>query len=165
MQRFAISLLALVLSALISLPALAQNSAVNFKFDFETVVSCSRPLGLSNYKSRGSGSGVLNSDGSASLDLSLPTSKIHFDAKLGRGPTPAPFGTSRMNVVNRNQLRAVWSLPNNDIVMNLKVTPASCRATGGSHLRAGAREHNSVMLGQLAYCTQLRINVLSCVAS
>lgn|SRR5665213_3573125 len=149
----------------VSVPASAQKSAVvKFKFDFDTIVTCSRPMNLNNQGGRGRGSGVLNSDGSASFDLSLATSQIHFDARLGGGPRPAPFGISRLNVVNRNELRAVWSLPNNDIILNFKVTPASCQATGVSHLRGRARAHNTVIFGQLAYCSQLRITRISCVA-
>jgi len=150
---------------LIPVPALAQKSAVvNFKFDIDSVITCNRPMKLDNQGAHGRGSGVLHSDGSASFDLSLATSQIHFDARLGGGPIPAPFGTSRLNVVNRNQLRAVWSLPNNDIVLNFKVAPASCQVTGASHLRGGAREHNTVILGQLAYCSQLQITRIGCTA-
>lgn len=164
MRRSAVFLFSVGL-VFVSVHASAQKSAVNFKFDFETVITCSRPMNLNNYGTRGSGSGVLHSDGSAAFDLSLATSQIHFDERLGGGSRPAPFGTSRLNVVNRNQLRAVWSLPNNDIVLNFKVTPASCQATAASHLRGGAREHNTVILGQLAYCSQLRITRISCAGS
>lgn len=164
MRRSAVLLISVAL-VFVSVPASAQKSAVvNFKFDFDTVVTCSRPMNLKDQGSRGRGSGVLHSDGSASLDLSLATSQIYFDGKLGGGPIPAPFGTSRLNVVNRNQLRAVWSLPNNDIILNFKVIPASCQATAVSHLRGGAREHNTVIFGQLAYCSQLRITRISCAA-
>lgn len=155
-----------VAAVFVSIPASAQkSSAVNFKFDFDTFITCSRPMRLNNYNTHGRGSGALHSDGSASFDLSLATSQIHFDARLGGGPRPAPFGTSRLNVVNRNQLRAVWSLPNNDIVLNFKVTPAFCQATGASHLRRGAQEHNTPILGQLGYCSQLRITRIGCMAS
>ena len=150
-----------MISALVPVPALAQKSAIKFKFDFETVVSCSRPVSVTNSSSHGSGAGVLNADGSASFDLSLATSSVHFDAKLGRS-SPAPFGTSRLSVVNRHQLRAVWSLPNNDIVMNFSVASDSCHASAVSQLRRGAREHNTVILGQLATCSKLEITRTSC---
>ena len=151
-----------VVMMLVSAPASAQKSAVNFKFDFGTVVTCREPVNVTNSGTRGSGSGVLNSNGTASFDLSLATSTVHFDAKLGNGTSPAPFGTSRLNVVNQHQLRAVWSLPNNDIVMNFRVTSDSCQATAVSQLRRGAREHNSVILGQLAYCSKLEITGIRC---
>jgi hypothetical protein len=156
-----LAMLMAIISALVSTPASAQKSAIKFKFDFETVVSCSRPVNVTNSAARGSGSGVLNTDGSASFDLSLATSTVHFDAKLGRS-NPAPFGTSRLSVVNRHQLRAVWSLPNNDIIMNFSVASDSCQASAVSRLRRGAREHNSVILGQLAYCSKLEITRTSC---
>jgi hypothetical protein len=157
------SLLLATVIALVSAPASAQKSLVHFKFHFETVVTCSRPVNVTNSESRGSGSGVLNADGSASFDLSLATSTtIHFDAKLGSSSNPAPFGTSRLSVVNRNQLRAVWSLPNNDIIMNFRVASDSCQASAVSQLRRGAREHNTVILSQLAYCSKLQITHASC---
>lgn len=156
------SLLLAIVMALASAPASAQKSSVHFKFGFEAVVTCSRPVNVTNSATRGSGSGVLNSDRSASFDLSLATSSVHFDAKLGSRSNPAPFGTSRLSVVNRNQLRAVWSLPNNDIIMNFRVISDSCKATAVSRLRRGAREHNSVILGQLAYCSKLQITGTSC---
>jgi hypothetical protein len=156
------SLLLAAIVALASAPATAQKSGVNFKFGFETTVTCSRPLSVTDSVTHGSGSGVLNSDGSASFDLSLATSgTIHFDAKLGRS-NPAPFGTSRLAVVSRNQLRAIWSLPNNDLIMNFKITSESCQATAVSRLRRGAREHNGVILGQLAYCSKFQITQTSC---
>lgn len=156
------AVLLIAVTTLVSAPASAQKSAVNFKFDFGTVVTCREPVNLTNSVSHGSGSGVLNANGSASFDLSLATSTIRFDTKLGGGSSPAPFGTSRLNVVNQHQLRAVWSLPNNDIVMNLRVTSDSCQATAASQLRRGAREHNSVILGQLAYCSKLQITGVHC---
>jgi len=163
-MRSAALLLAMLMAIVLELvpaPASAQKSAIRFKFDFETVVSCSRPVNVTNSATRGSGAGVLNTDGSASFDLSLATSTVHFDARLGRS-SPAPFGTSRLSVVNRHQLRAVWSLPNNDIVMNFSVTSDSCHASAVSQLRRGAREHNAVILGQLAYCSKLEIARTSC---
>ena len=159
-MRLAVFLVAVL--TLVSAPASAQKSAVNFKFNFGSVVTCREPVTLTNVGARGSGSGVLNSNGTASFDLSLATSTIHFDTKLGGGSSPAPFGTSRLNVVNQHQLRAVWSLPNNDIVMNLKVAPDSCQATAVSHLHRGAHEHNTVILGQLASCSKLEINGMRC---
>jgi hypothetical protein len=147
---------------LVAAPAPAQKSAVNFKFDFGTVVTCREPVNLTNSSSRGNGSGVLNSNGSASFDLSLATSTIHFDAKLGGGSSSAPFGATRLNVVNQHQLRAVWSLPNNDIIMNLSVNSDSCQATAVSQLRRGAKEHNSVIFGKLAYCSKLQITGVHC---
>ncbi len=146
----------------VSQPASAQKPAVNFKFDFGVVVSCREPVNVTNSSTRGSGAGVLNSNGTASFDLSLATSSVHFDARLGGGSSPAPFGTSRLNVVNQHQLRAVWSLPNNDIVMNFRVTQNACQATAVSQLRHGAHEHNSVILGQLASCSKLQITGINC---
>ena len=155
------SLLLAAVMALVSTPASAQKSSVHFQFNFDTVVTCSRPVNVTNFATRGSGSGVLNSDGRASFDLSLATSSVHFDAKLGKS-SPALFGTSRLSVVNRHQLRAAWSLPNNDIIMNFRVNSNSCQASAVSQLRRGAREHNTVILGQLAYCTKLQITPTSC---
>lgn len=156
------AMLLVAVMTLVSAPASAQKSAVNFKFDFGTVVTCRAPVNVTNSSTRGSGSGVLNSNGGASFDLSLATSTVHFEAKLGGGSNPAPFGTSRLNVVNAHQLRAVWSLPNNDIIMSFKVASDSCQATAVSQLRRGKQEHNSVILGQLAYCSKLQITNISC---
>jgi hypothetical protein len=161
MRSLLLAMVMALVSTLVSTPASAQKSSIRFKFDFETIVTCSRPVNVTNFAARGSGAGVLNTDGSASFDLSLATSTVHFDARLGRS-NPAPFGTSRLSVVNRHQLRAVWSLPNNDIIMNLSVTSDSCHASAVSQLRRGAREHNSVILGQLAYCGKLEITRTSC---
>lgn len=156
------ALLLIAVMMLVSAPASAQQPAVNFKFDFDVVVTCREPVNVTNSATRGSGSGVLSSNGSASFDLSLATSTVHFDAKLGGGSNAAPFGTSRLNVVNAHQLRAVWSLPNNDIIMNFKVASDSCQASAVSQLRRGKQEHNSVILGQLAYCSKLQITRTGC---
>ena len=79
-----------------STAAMAGPGSVNFQIAFTGHVDCYRPIAMNGIPISGSGTGTLNTDGSASADLTetafILSTQIHFEGRLGRA-TPAPGGT------------------------------------------------------------------------
>ena len=147
--------------------SLAQEGVLNVSFSFDGVVNCTRPLAAQNFALHGEGRAVLYSDKRATLAYTqrgLTSTQVNFDAKLGGAPSPAPGGTASLRVVNRNTLRAVWSLPNNDLILNLSVSRNSCVAKIDVRLTGGAREYSLYDSGILVYCSRPRIMNVACQA-
>lgn len=158
----------LALSFSFSMQSIAQEGVLHLKFSFDGVVDCTRPIAVQNFTLHGEGSAVLYSDRQATLDYTqrgLSSTQVRFDAKLGGAPSPAPGGTASLRVVNRRQLRAVWSLPNNDLILNVSVARNSCVARLDSRLKAGAREYSLYDSGILVYCGRPRISQVACQAN
>ena len=148
-------------------PLLAQEGVLNMSFSFDGVVNCTRPLAVQNFSLHGEGRAVLYSDKRATLDYTqrgLSSTQVNFDAKLGGAPSPAPGGTASLRVVSRNTLRAVWSLPNNDLILNVSVSRNSCVAKIDARLTGGAREYTFYDSGMLVYCSRPRIMNVACQA-
>lgn len=148
-------------------PLMAQEGVLNLNFSFDGVVNCTRPLVVQNFTLHGDGRAVLYSDKRATLDYTqrgLSSTQVQFDAKLGGAPSPAPGGTASLRVVSRNTLRAVWSLPNNDLIVNVSVARKSCVARIDARLRGGAREYTFYDSGILVYCGRPRIMNVACQA-
>lgn len=148
-------------------PSLAQEGVFNMSFSFDGVVNCTRPLAVQNFTLNGQGRAVLYSDKRATLDYTqraLGITQVQFDAKLGGAPSPAPGGTASLRVINRNTLRAVWSLPNNDMILNVSVGRNSCVARIDARLRGGSREYTFYDSGMLVYCGRPKIVNVACQA-
>jgi hypothetical protein len=163
--KFVLSSL-LVLASVPS-PLLAQESVLRTSFSFDGVVDCSRPLAVKNFGLHGEGTAVLYSDRRATLDYTqrgLSSTQVRFDAKLGGAPSPAPGGTASLRVISRSQLRGVWSLPNNDLILTISVARNSCTARLDTRLKGGAREYSLYDSGMLVYCSRPRIGPVSCQA-
>lgn len=90
-----------VLAAGVALGVLVSGSAqaLNFSFRFSGSMSCMRPVPVSNAPISGSGTGVLNPDGSVTAQitqsLAIFSTSLQFDSKLGPRVTPVPGGTGR----------------------------------------------------------------------
>jgi hypothetical protein len=148
-------------------PSLAQEGVFDMRFSFDGVVNCTRPLAVQNFALHGEGRAVLYSDKRATLDYTqrgLSSTQVNFDARLGGAPSPAPGGTASLRVVNRNTLRAVWSLPNNDMILNVSVARNSCVARIDARLKSGAREYSLYDSGILVYCSRPKIMNVACQA-
>lgn len=146
-------------------PSLAQEGVFRMNFSFDGLVNCTRPIAAQNFAMHGEGAAVLYSDRRATLDYTqrgLTTTPVRFDAKLGGAPSPAPGGTASLRVISRNQLRAVWSLPNNDMILNVSVARNSCVAKIDVRLKGGAREYSLYDSGILVYCSRPRIMNVAC---
>jgi len=111
----------------------------------------------------------MNADKTASADLAITgvlfTSKVHFDARLGGGAQPAPGGTSRLRVVAKNRLQAVWDLPNNQLILDIAATGrSSCSVRLNIKLKPGKREYTMFDGAITYYCSKQQLLSSSCEA-
>ena len=163
-----ISVACAFVAALAAIPpseANAQTRSVQFDLAFDLSIDCDQPKEFHDIPVRGEGSGVLNSDKTASADLKISTmagSSIHFDASLGGAPRPAPGGSSILNVMGRDRLRLIWDLPTNQIITTIAVRGQNCTAAVDFKLKYGNHTY-SMFDGQSFYfCKKPRLLGSSC---
>jgi hypothetical protein len=163
-RAFAPAIVALV--SLLTAHAFAQTSSVRFQIGGTAHVDCDRPVEVKNFPLAVEGSGVLNSDRSASADLEIRKAvfvdKVHFDGRLGARPNPAPHGTSQVRVAGPDHLHLIWTLPNNDLLLDVVVHGRSCSANLGFRLKPGKREYSFYDGYRLEYCGKPRVGPIHC---
>jgi hypothetical protein len=158
-----------LIGAVFALTTMAQSSAavaqaVKFQLNYQLAWDCTQPIRISNFVTRVQGTGVLNPDRSASADFQLSSGTVHFEAKLGGRPIPAPGGTSSLHVAGRDRLRLVWSLRNNDLIVLVRTDGRSCEMNFDARLKPGYHEY-LVYNGQgFATCSKPRLVQASCRA-
>jgi len=144
---------------------LAHASSVNFQIAFSGHVDCHRPFNVSHVPISGSGTGSLNSDGSATADVTetafVLSSRIHFDGRLGRS-TPAPGGTAQVRVAGQHRLLLIWNLPNNQLVIDVAVNGRSCTARFEPALKPGKTEYTLFDGTIYHYCGRPTAETASC---
>jgi hypothetical protein len=157
----------------VSLPsaAIAQSGSAHMNARFELEFNCERPLFVRNAPVHADFDAVLNPDKTASADLVLSsdlgpgTSTVHFDARLGGRPQPAPGGISQLRVTSSHQLRAIWDLPNNQLILDINaVRRADCLTTLKIGLKPGRREYTMFDGQTLHYCSKYRLLGGTCQA-
>jgi len=113
---------------------------------------------------KGEGTATLNPDGSASAELTqtaiVLSSTVHFRGRLGA--QPAPGGTSQMRVSGRSGLRMIWNLPNNQLVVNVRVSGQSCSAQFQPILKPGKTQYTLFDGRTYHYCGRPRAERSSC---
>ena len=123
----------------------ATAGSVNFQIAFTGHVDCYRPIAMNNIPISGSGTGTMNTDGSASADLTetafILSTQIHFEGRLGRA-TAAPGGTAQVRVAGQHRLLLIWNLPNNQFVVTVNVTGQTCNASFAANLKPGQSEYS-----------------------
>jgi hypothetical protein len=143
----------------------AHASTVNFQIAFSGHVDCHRPFNISHVPISGSGTGSLNSDGSATADIMetafVLSSRIHFEARLGRS-TPAPGGSAQVRVAGQHRLLLIWNLPNNQMVIDIAVNGRSCTARFESSLKPGKTEYTLFDGTIFHYCGRPTAETASC---
>ena len=159
MVRTVVVILGLALSS----DAIAQ---IRFAIDGDLAVDCDQPVQVRNTPVRLRGTGVINSDKSASADVDISSfvtsSRIHFDAHLGGASRPAPGGASQLRVIGRNRLRLIWILPNNLLTVDIVTAGQSCSATLGVQLKPGKRQYTLFDGSRYYFCARPRLLRASC---
>jgi hypothetical protein len=149
-----------------STPAIAQTAVAKFHIRFSGAVDCQQPIAAANIPISGDGSGVLNSDGSASADVTetafVFSNTIHFDGRIGARPQPAPGGTAMVRVQGKNSLRLIWNLPNNALVVSILTHGQTCSASFAANLFPGKREYTLFDGSTIHYCSRPRVASASC---
>ena len=149
-----------------STPAMAQTAIAKFHVRFSGTVDCQQPIAATNIPISGDGTGVLNSDGSASADVTetafVFSNTIHFDGRIGARPQPAPAGTAMVRVQGKNSLRLIWNLPNNALVVSIVTRGQGCSASFAANLFPGKREYTLFDGSTIHYCSRPRVASASC---
>lgn len=147
--------------------AAAQGSA-QLRAVFDLRFDCERPFLVRGHPIRATFDAVLRSDKTANADLAIRgrffTNTVHFDARLGGGPRPAPGGTSLLRVVSGNHLRGVWDLPNNQLVLDIISKGRSCAARLAMKLKPGKRDYTMYDGRTFYYCSAQKLLSTSCEA-
>ena len=156
----------LALAALLGMgaTALAQSTLVA-KVGYAGLIDCDQPKQVKDFKFSGDGTMKLSQDRSASLDMDmkgLTRSELKIDTKLGNRPAPAPGGTATLRVMSGNQLQAIWSLPNNDIVVTMRASPTACTMNVAFRLKHGARQYSIYDENGFYFCGRPRMTNLTC---
>lgn len=129
---------------------------------------CQRPWNVQNYGARATFEAILNGDGTATADLTITgfalASTVHFDARLGRGSRPAPGGSAQLRVVSANALRGTWSLPNNNLVIDITTSGRSCAVAVSFALKPGQKEYSLWGGSKFYYCSAARVVRTTCSA-
>ncbi|HLX16000.1 MAG TPA: hypothetical protein VKS24_12435 [Bradyrhizobium sp.] len=167
MRIFGIVALGVALS--LSGEAIAQKGDATLKAVFDLQFDCERPFSVRNHPIRAVFTGVLHADRNASADLAISgvllTNRVHFDARLGNASQEAPGGTSSLRVVSRHQIRAIWDLPNNQLVLNIVGKGRSCSANLSLRLKPGMREYSVFDGNLMSYCSRYRLLQTTCEAN
>jgi hypothetical protein len=160
---------AIALAVSLSSEAVAQTSIISGKANFDLQFDCERPFLVRDHPIHAEVTALLNADKSASADLAITgtifTNKVHFDARLGAASQSAPGGTSSLRVMASNHLRAIWSLPNNQIIVDFVAAGRSCSATLGIRLKPGMREYTMFDGSLMYYCSRQKVLRSSCQPS
>lgn len=156
----------LVLGLIFSTGAMAQSSSVNFHVHFSGRVDCTSPLSIRDVPISGDGTGQLNTDGSASADITetafILSTTIHFAGRLGAAPTAAPGGSAQVRVAGKHSLLLIWNLPNNQLVTRISVAGHSCSAGFEARLMPGKHEYTLFDGSIYHYCDRPRVEQTSC---
>ncbi|MBI3702245.1 MAG: hypothetical protein HY242_17625 [Afipia sp.] len=152
-----------------SIPAGAQSGTINLRSTMKLSFDCETPWNVKNYGVTGRFNAALNSDKTATADLKISgfflNGDVHFDARLGRGAMPAPGGTSQLRVIGPNRLRGVWSLPNNDFILDVVATSNNtCAVNLALKLKPGKKQYSMFGGQKFYYCSAARIVSTTCAA-
>jgi len=91
------------------------------------------------------------------MDLTIKgttSNRLRFDATLG--------GMATLRVVSSNQLRMTWDLPNNLLIVDLRVSPGACTMTVDNKLKGGALQYSMFDGGAFYFCDRPKITNHTC---
>jgi len=144
----------------------AQSGKLTARIAYAGLVDCDQPRQVKDHPFSGDGTMILSQDRSASLDMRmrghLSSSLLKINTTLGNRPALAPGGTALLHVVSSNELQAVWTLPNNQVIVNMKASANACTLNIQFRLRGGARQYTIYDERGFYFCGKPRITSLSC---
>lgn len=146
----------------------AQSGSINLRSNMQMMFDCESPWRVRNYGVTGRFTATLNPDKTAVADLRISglflSGDVHFDARLGRGATPAPGGTSQLRVLSRDRLRGIWSLPNHDMILDIVARGNACSVNLTMKLKPGKTEYSMFGGSKFYYCSAARLIRTTCEA-
>jgi hypothetical protein len=159
---------AALLSLTLSQQAVADSGSVTMRSTIKLRFDCETPMRVTNYGVTARFDATLNTDSTAFADLKISgfflSGNVHFDARLGRRASPAPGGTSQLQVLGRDRLRGIWSLPNNDMILDITAHGNSCAVNLALKLKPGKKEYSLFSGSKFYYCSAARLIETTCEA-
>jgi hypothetical protein len=139
------------------------HAQVQAHFTYDAVVNCDKPS-VHNYPIHGEGTGKLSTDRSATLEhQSNVGGRDTYNVKLGAAATAtADGGSASLRVLGRRSLRAIREFPNNLIIVDLRVSGASCSMTIVNRLKPGQRQYTFPTPLGMAFCNKPQVVKTSC---
>jgi hypothetical protein len=145
--------------------ASAQQTGLTASISYSGTVDCDQPRRIRNFPISGQGTATIFQDRRASMDLTIKgttSNRLRFDATLGGRPASAPGGMATLRVVSSNQLRMTWDLPNNLLIVDLRVSPGACTMTVDNKLKGGALKYSMFDGGAFYFCDRPKITNHTC---
>jgi hypothetical protein len=146
----------------------AEGASVHVNASFDLSVNCDQPKQLSDVPVHGDIKGVLNSDRTGAIDLTLAaitTNTIHFDGKLGGKPQSVPGGTATLHILSGNRLQGIWGLPNDNIIATITVTGQTCEAGLDFKLKYGNKQYSLFDGANFYFCSRPKLVQKTCSVS
>jgi hypothetical protein len=148
--------------------ALAASGSAHLHAEADLRFDCERPIQARDHPIHAIFDATLNPDKTATADLTIKgvifTNKVHFDARLGGGAQPAPGGSSQLHVASAHGLRAIWDLPQSQLILDMNGTKGSCKAHLTITRKPGAAEYSMFDGRTFFYCSAYRLLGTSCQA-
>ena len=160
----------ILLALIFTGPAAAQSGKIaSLVSTMNLVFDCEAPWNVKNYGVSARFTAALNADKTAYGDLAISgfmlDGNVLFDARLGRSVQPAPGGTSQLHVISSNRLRGIWSLPNNDLILDLTAHGGNaCTANVAMRLKPGKKQYSMFGGSRFYYCSSARVVQTTCEA-
>ena len=152
-----------------SFNAAAESGSSRLQSKMQLSFDCEQPVHVQNYSVTATFTGTLNADRTAFGDLTISGfllhGDVHFDARLGRGAMPAPGGTSQLRVLGKDRLRGIWSLPNNDFILDIIANGNSCTVNLALKLKRGKTQYSMFSGSKFYYCSAARLVSRTCEAN
>ncbi len=158
--------LTVALALSVSNHAAGQMASVHLQAVHEVEFDCERPWLVKELPGTANFVATINADKSASADLTISGSRfdftVHFDFRLGVGTQSAPGGSSSLRVIANNHLRAIWDLPNNQVIVDFATTGRTCSSVINVKLKPGKSEYSIFVSDAMWYCSNIRTQSSSC---
>jgi hypothetical protein len=145
----------------------AAPSSVTFDIKFSGHVDCESPVELVDVPLSVKAKGVLNVDGTGSMETVLTayyilTAKSGLAGKLGGPPIPVEGGTASIKVLNKSGLTYTLNYPESRYIVNVSVDGRKCGAELLPQLKGSNKSYQIFAIDAEFRCSRFQVEKSSC---